>query len=123
VVDGEGVAGAALRLDPPDPARPLPRRFLVDEIATDLVLPAIRAAAAVLTAGEFVGRCRCQIDLVGMQHVLLVEAQGTQQIGGWVPTTTDLALTATEDEMLAATAVAASALARSAGLPFYDPIA
>jgi hypothetical protein len=121
LVDGAGIAGAALRLELPDPNRPLPRRFQVDEIASELALPVIRAAAAVLTAGEFIGRSRCQIDLVGMQHVVLIESQGDhQEIAGWVPTTVDIALTASDEELMSVAQSAARALARSARLPFYD---
>ena len=76
---------------------------------------------AVLAAGEFIGRSRCQIDLVGMEHVVLIESQGNhQQIAGWVPTTVDVTLTASEEELLGVGQLAARALARSADLPFYD---
>jgi hypothetical protein len=121
VVDGAGVAGGALRLEPPDGTRPLPRRFLVEELAHEVILPVIRSAAAVLNAGEFIGRSRCQIDLVGMQHVILIESQGNQGIAAWVPVTTDVTLTATDAELVAVATTAARALARSAELPFWDP--
>lgn len=121
VIDGEGVSGASLRLDPPQPSDALPRRFEPDELARDLILPVLRAAADVLAAGEFIGRNRCQIDLVGMQHATLIEAQGDRQpIADWVPTTSDLTLPASQDELLEAARIAAYALARSAGLPFCD---
>ena len=64
-VDGAGVAGASLQLGRLDPSQSFPKRFLVDEIADQMILPVIQAAANVLSAGEFVGRSRCQIDLVG----------------------------------------------------------
>jgi hypothetical protein len=121
VIDGEGVSGAALRLDPPQPSDALPRRFEPDELARELILPVVRGAADVLAAGEFIGRSRCQIDLVGMQRAILLEAQGDRHpIADWVPTTTDLTLTATGNELLEAARIAAYALARSAGLPFWD---
>jgi hypothetical protein len=121
VIDGEGVSGAALRLDPPEARDALPQRFQPDELARELILPVIKAAADLLTAGEFIGRSRCQIDLVGMQHAVLIEGQGDKQpIAGWVPTTTDLTLTASDDELLGAARIASHALARSAGLPFWD---
>jgi hypothetical protein len=75
----------------------------------------------VLAAGEFIGRSRCQIDLVGLQHVVLIESQGDHQpVDEWVPTTVDITLTTTDKELRGAALTAARALARSAGLPFWD---
>ena len=122
VVDGAGMAGAALRLDAPDPTTGvLRRRFSPDEMAENLIMPVIAAATRVLTAGEFLGRCRCQVDLVGLQSILLVEGQGDQAHGSdWVPTTADVTLPAGVDELTSVARKASYAYARSARLPFWD---
>jgi hypothetical protein len=122
VVDGVGMAGAAFRLDAPDPTTGvLRRRFSPEDMAVGLIVPVIAAAASVLTAGEFLGRCRCQVDLVGMQSILLVEGQGDHVPGDeWVPSTSDITLPATGDELASVARRAANAYARSARLPFWD---
>jgi hypothetical protein len=112
VIDGMGLSGAALKLEAPPPQN-LRRQFDVDQIARTLILPVIRAAAAVLGAGEFIGRCRGQIDLVGVQHVAMLESQSDHQaVDDWVPSTIDITLTASDDELVRAALTAARPRAR-----------
>lgn len=120
VVDGAGMAGAALCLDAPE-VGVLKSRFQPDDMAAKLIAPVIAAAAGVLTAGEFLGRCRCQVDMVGMPSVVLLEGQGDHVRGEeWVPTTGDVTLPASDEELSQVARRAAYAYARSARLPFWD---
>jgi hypothetical protein len=83
-------------------------------------MPVIAVAAAVLEAGEFVGRCRCNIDLLGFPNALLLEGQGDHHPGdAWVPIETDLILAASSDDLEAAARTAAFAHARSARLGYW----
>jgi hypothetical protein len=119
VVDGAGLAGAALQLIGPD--EKLRRSWTrLDALAQGLIAPTIRAAADVLDAGELLGRARCQIDLVGLSGAILIEGGGNQEPRRWVPTSVDVTLPL-DDAQLAATAqLAANAYARSARIPAWD---
>ena len=119
-LDAAGVAGTALLLKGPDD--PMRRsRVTPGNLAASIIRPAIQAALGMLTAGEFLGRCLCQIDLVGLPAALLLAKQGNQSAAAWVPTGGDLALPADDDQVEALAQQAAYAYARSAGLPFWDP--
>jgi hypothetical protein len=74
----------------------------------------------VLRAGEFVGRCWCQIDLVGMHRPIAIEGASNNEASGWVPTGTDLLVPTDPDDIRRAARRAAYALARSAGVPAWD---
>lgn len=120
IVDGCGVAGAATALEPPE-SDVLLTRLPVAELAAKVIQPTIAAAASVLTAGEFIGRTRCQIDLVGLADAMFIEHQRDQEAPApWVPTTIDLTVPATIEELGVVALRAAYAYARSAGLPFWD---
>lgn len=74
VIDGAGVVGAALDLEAPEERR---RAWTpLHDVAEGLVEPVIAAAVGVLRAGEFVGRCWCQVDFVGMHRPLALEGSG-----------------------------------------------
>lgn len=118
-IDGIGVASAALWLEAPDPR--FVERYTAQQVADDFILPTLRAASEVLREGEFVGRCRCQVDLIGVQEVLFVENQGDHNRGHpWVPLTADVTLPADEEELELVALRAAYAYARSASLHFWD---
>lgn len=118
VLDGAGVAGAALWHESPGSERRRHLRF--NDVAEQLVAPTIEAAATALTAGEIIGRAWCQIDLVGLGRVLLLEKQG-DEASGWVPSGGDVTLPLEASELHAHALRAAYAFARSAGLPAWDP--
>jgi Putative DNA-binding domain len=119
-LDRAGVAGAALLFaGPHDSGRR--SRISLKQLADSLIRPAIEAALAMLAAGEFLGRCWCQVDLVGLPAALLLADEGNRSPGGWVPTGADLALPASDDQVQAVARQAAYAYARSAGLAAWDP--
>jgi len=119
VVDGAGVVGAALQLAAPDQDR---RAWQgMHEISASLVEPVIAAAASLLHAAEVLGRCWCQIDLVGLPQVLLLEGQGNRDAAEWVPSGVDLTMPAEVDALQATGRRAVYAYARSAGVPAWDP--
>ena len=119
VVDGAGVVGGALQLAAPDEAR---RRWMgLHEIAEALVEPVIVSAASMLRDAKVIGRCWCQIDLVGLSRVLLVEGQRNREGAEWVPTGADLTLPAEASTVEAVGRRAVFAYARSAGVPAWDP--
>lgn len=118
-LDGAGVAGTALLLTGPDNTMRRPR-VPTDNLGASIIRPAIEAALGMLTAGEFLGRSWCQIDLVGLPAALLLEEEGNKSPAAWVPTGADLALPADNDQVHALARQAAYAYARSAGLPFWD---
>lgn len=120
VVDGAGVVGAALELAAPEETRR--RRWMgLHEISEALVEPVIVSAASMLRDAEVLGRCWCQIDLVGLSRVLLVEGQGNREGAEWVPTGADLTLPAEASTVEAVGRRAVYAYARSAGVPAWDP--
>jgi hypothetical protein len=119
VVDGAGVVGAALDLEAPENERR--GRMHLHEVADGLVKPVIAAAADVLRAGEVLGRCWCQIDLVRLPRALLLEQEGNRGASGWVPTSGDLTLPVEEEGLKASARKAVYAYARSAGIPAWDP--
>lgn len=116
---GAGVAGTALLLTGPD-ASMRRARIRTEELGSSVIRPAIDAALGLLAAGEFVGRCWCQIDLVGLPGALLLDEEGNKSPAEWVPTGGDLALPADDEQVQAVARQAAYAYARSAGLPFWD---
>lgn len=118
-LDGAGVAGTALLLTGPD-ASMRRARIRTEELANSIIRTAIDAALGLLAAGEFVGRCWCQIDLVGLPTALLLDEEGNKSAAGWVPTGGDLALPADHQQVQAMARQAAYAYDRSAGLPFWD---
>jgi hypothetical protein len=118
-LDGAGVAGTALLLTGPD-ATMRRARIRTTDLGSSVIAPAIDAALGLLAAGEFVGRCWCQIDLVGVPAALLLDEEGNKSPAGWVPTGGDLALPADDGQVHALARQAAYAYARSAGLPFWD---
>jgi hypothetical protein len=124
VVDGAGLAAASLWLQAPEPGSGVLReRREPGDLAATLITPVIAAAASVLDAGEFVGRCRCNIDLVGLPNVVLLEGQGDRDPGDvWVPTETDLILRASTDDFAGAARAAAFAYARSARLGYWTDV-
>lgn len=120
VIDGAGIAAACIELAPPEQS--LRRsRVRLDQLASGYVLPALHAAAALLESSHLPGRARCQIDLVGLPAAFMLEYQGNREAGQWIPVTTDIALPATDAELLAVAQRAAYAYARSAGIPAWDP--
>jgi hypothetical protein len=119
-LDAAGVAGTALLLTGPDTGMRRPRVQTTD-LGASIVRPAIEAALGMLAAGEFLGRCWCQIDLVGLPAALLLAEEGNKSPAAWVPTGADLALPADDEQVDALARQAAYAYARSAGLPFWDP--
>ena len=92
----------------------------LEDLAREYVRPVIKAAADILTDGEFLGRARCQIDIVRLNTALRI-LQQPRAAQVWVPTGADLALPATEDEIGAIALRAAYAYGRSAGLRAFDP--
>jgi hypothetical protein len=118
-VDGAGIVGARLHLAGPDDAR---RRRWIDmsDVAKELTLPVAHAAVAILKDGEFLGRARCQVDLVGLSRTLLVQGQGNQDPAFYVPTWHDIVLPTDTEELTTVAELAARALARSAGIPAWD---
>ena len=117
VLDGAGVAGAAFSLSPPDDERR--RSWLRSEGLTELIEPLISAAAELLCAGEFLGRARCQIDLLQIPRVFFLEGAG-EKGRQWVPTSSDLPLPAETAQIRAIAQRAANALWRSAGFGAWD---
>lgn len=118
-LDGAGVAGAALLLDGPDNQMRRTRMHMHD-VADTLIRPAIDAALSLLVAGEFLGRSRCQIDLVGLPAALLLVGEGNRGAASWVPAGADLALPADDAQPVAVSRQAVYAYGRSAGLPAWD---
>jgi hypothetical protein len=114
------VVGAALELEAPEGDLRRGRMHL-HEVADRLIGPVIAAAAGVLRAGEVLGRCWCQIDLVSLPRVLLLESEGNRGASGWVPTTSDVTLPIEEAGLEATARKAVYAYARSAGVPAWDP--
>jgi Putative DNA-binding domain len=120
LIDGAGLTAAAFVLGAPAPGRNR-ERLSLETVATKIVAPPIRAAAKVLLDGGFIGRARCQIDIVGLGNVLLLDRQGDQhQPGVWAPTTLDITLPADDSDLSATASRAASAYARSARLKAWD---
>jgi Putative DNA-binding domain len=120
VIDGAGVAGAALHLTAPNKFE---RRawWSMHDISEGLIEPVIAAATTMLGAADIVGRCWCQIDLIGLAAVLLLEGQGNREAADWVPTSDDLAMPVDGDALQAAGRRAVYAYARGAGVPAWDP--
>src|SRR6202035_4247662 len=97
-IDGVGVVGAAAEYGQPEQQGPRPWLKL-DELASRYIHPVIKAAADLLTRGEFLGRARCQVDLIGLNNVILLsDGQGQSPKGPeWVPFAADLSLPATDE--------------------------
>jgi hypothetical protein len=118
-LDARGLVGAALHLDAPDDPRR--RQWLTaTQLARMMISPVVEAAMGILDDGEFVGRARCQIDLVGLSRAMLIEGQSDRGPKDHVPTSEDITL-AVENSADIVAQLAANALARSAGQPMWDP--
>jgi len=117
VLDGAGVAGAALSLSPPDDERR--RSWLRADQLVNLIRLPMLAAASLLGTGEFLGRTRCQIDLIGLTRAFLLENAGE---GGrlWMPTSGEISLPADDAQIDALAQRAANAFWRGAGVPAWD---
>jgi Putative DNA-binding domain len=118
VLDAAGVAGAALSLSPPDDGRR--RSWLRLDQLVDLVRPPMLVATSLLEAGEFLGRTRCQIDLVGLSRVFLLENAGDDAGRLWMPTSGELSLPADAAQIEDLARRAANAFWRSAGVAVWD---
>ena len=120
VIDEAGIAGASLELEPPSDERR--RRWLrLSELASDLIHPVVVAAAKLLAEGEFLGRARCQIDLVGIGRAFLLEEGGREGIGRpWIPSAGDLILPLDSRQTEALALRSANAYGRSAGIHAWD---
>lgn len=120
VLDGAGIAGAALELA--SPTEELRRPWIrLSSLAREFIRPVIAAAAGVLTEGEFLGRARCQIDLIGLPRTFLLEEGGQDGTGRpWVPTAGDLVLPADDGQIESLALRSANAYGRSAGVPAWD---
>jgi hypothetical protein len=119
VVDGAGVVGAALSLSAPE-NRDRRRWIRLGDIAGDLIRPVVAAAVGILEAGEFLGRVRCQIDLLGLSSVFLIDQGGNRDGRPWVPSSGDLMLPVDAKEVRSAAMRAANAFGRSAGIAAWD---
>jgi hypothetical protein len=74
-VDGAGIAGAVLEFEAPENEGR--RRWIrLSTLASSIIKPVIAATAQVLEAGEFLGRSRCQIELIGIGRAWLLEEGG-----------------------------------------------
>lgn len=120
VFDGAGIAGASLELEPPsDEGRR--RRIRLSALAGDLIHPVVVAAAKLLTDGEFLGRARGQIDLIGIGRALLLEEGGREGVGRpWIPSAGDLILPVDSQQTEALALRSANAYGRSAGIQAWD---
>jgi hypothetical protein len=118
VLDAAGVAGAALSLSPPDDTRR--RSWLRSNQLMDFVRLPMLAAAGLLDSGEFLGRTRCQIDLVGLSRAFLLEHAGDNGGPLWMPTSGELSLPADDAQIDALAQRAANAFWRGAGVPAWD---
>jgi Putative DNA-binding domain len=118
VLDAAGVAGAALSLSPPDDERR--RSWLRLDQLVDLVRLPILTAANLLCVGEFLGRTRCQIDLLGLSRVFLLENAGDNAGRHWMPTSGELSLPADAEQIDDLAQRAANAFWRSAGVAAWD---
>lgn len=119
-VDGAGIAGATLEFQAPE--NDGRRRWLdLSTLASNIIKPVIVAAAQILAAGEFLGRARCQIDLIGISRAWLLQAGEGQGVGGvWVPSAGDLVLPAEEGQIETLAVLGANAYGRSAGVAAWD---
>jgi hypothetical protein len=120
VVDSAGLVGVAHGFGLPQDQGMRQWKELID-IAQDCIRPAIKATTDLLTTGEFLGRSRCQVDVVLLSLAVLVQEQGNQSGRAWVPTAADLTLPVTDAELDSVALRAAYAFGRSMGLPFWDP--
>jgi len=120
VVDSAGLVGVAHGFGLPQDQR-MRQWMQLNDIAQNYIRPAIKATTDLLTAGEFLGRARCQVDVVLLSLAVMVQQQGNQSGRAWVPTAADLTLPVTDAELDAVALRAAYAFGRSMGLPFWDP--
>jgi len=120
VLDGAGVAAAALHLGgPADEGR---RSWIdTDTIATHFIEPVAMAAVHLLESGEFLGRAWCQVDLVNLSEPWMIQGAGNHQPAAHVPTGADITLPLDPTEMRAVAQRAANAVARSARVAAWDP--
>jgi hypothetical protein len=118
VIDAAGVAGAGITLMPPEDRRR--RSWLQLAQLVELLKPVISTAANLLTVGEFLGRSRCQIDLVDLSQAFLLHEAKEDGARRWVPLGAELPLPASENHIDAVARRAANALWRSAGGAAWD---
>ncbi len=118
-LDGAGVAGAAFSLSPPDDARR--RSWLQLDQLVDLIEAPTAAAADLLCGAEFLGRARCQVDLLQIPRVFFLNQAG-EKGRPWVPTSSDLPLPAESAQIRTMARRAANALWRSAGVGAWDSL-
>lgn len=119
VLDGAGVAGTAYGFAGPENEE---RRAWarLDTIA-GFIAPLIAAGAELLCSSEFLGRARCQIDLISLQGAFMLRESGNKSPREWVPSSAEITLPADPAEIDAVARRAANAYARSAGVPAWDP--
>jgi Putative DNA-binding domain len=118
VIDGAGVAGAALQLAAPEKDRRASIRL--DVLARNFIRPAIDAATGVLAKGEFIGRAWCQVDLIWLPAALTLEEASGRQARVWVPSGGDLVLPTDDAQVEGLVRRVANAYGRSAGIPAWD---
>jgi hypothetical protein len=118
VLDGAGVVGVAIELG--FPREQTDARIVTAETLADMYIrPALEAAVSMLTAGEFLGRSRCSVDLTFLGLALGIDHQ---RHGGaaWVPTAVDLPVPPASEDISKTALLAANAYARSAGVRAFD---
>lgn len=118
VVDAAGVAGAALQIAQAEELnrREVPLTYLSER----LILPVLEAAASVLVEGEFLGRARCQIDILRLGRTFRIDQSPEGRGRPWVSTQGDIGLPAGDEQLTALAWRAATACGRAAGIPTWD---
>jgi hypothetical protein len=119
VADGAGLVGAALELGLPE--NPERRSWIrLSTIANEFIQPVVKAAVSALITGEFLGRARCQIDLLQIPRVFLLDEGGQNEGRAWIPSGAELQLPADNSEINAVAQRAANTFGRSAGIRAWD---
>ena len=121
LIDRSGVVAAALALPGPEDLRRR-GRIPTEEIAERLIAPPIRTVAAILERGEFLGRARYAIDLVGMPNALLIEHQGDSAVDPHIAASADLFTPPGHEHVSRVARLAANALSRGLGLEAFDTL-
>jgi hypothetical protein len=119
VLDGAGVAGASFQVSKGSHGLPM-YRVQLDQLAREYIVPVLRVTAGILEAGEFLGRARCQIDLLELGETMSIWDQHGDA-PPWVPVGADLSLPAARDDIDAIALRATYAYGRSVGLHAWDP--
>jgi hypothetical protein len=91
-----------------------------DEFAERLIVPVLEVTSNMLTTGGFLGRVLCQIDFLSILEAVRVE-RFTRPQTPYVPIRTDLVLPADPSELRTVACYGARLLARSVGVPSWDP--